>query len=239
MYMKNWVLLFALSVIGTFSVQAQSPLDLLKKVTKPKSGDSLSTNDIASGLKEALSNGVTKGTSKLSAVDGFLKDAAIKILLPPEAEKVEKTLRGIGLGKQVDDAIVSMNHAAEDAAKSAAPIFLNAIKGMSITDAWGILKGGDTAATAYLRSKTNASLTEAFKPVIDQSLAKTGATKYWNTLFSSYNKFSFKKINPDLSSYVTEKALSGIFYEVALQETQIRKDPVARTSDLLQKVFGK
>ncbi|WP_171605759.1 DUF4197 domain-containing protein [Limnovirga soli] len=237
--MKNWVLLFALSVIGTFSVQAQSPLDLLKKVTKPKSGDSLSTNDIASGLKEALSNGVTKGTSKLSAVDGFLKDAAIKILLPPEAEKVEKTLRGIGLGKQVDDAIVSMNHAAEDAAKSAAPIFLNAIKGMSITDAWGILKGGDTAATAYLRSKTNASLTEAFKPVIDQSLAKTGATKYWNTLFSSYNKFSFKKINPDLSSYVTEKALSGIFYEVALQETQIRKDPVARTSDLLQKVFGK
>jgi Protein of unknown function (DUF4197) len=237
--MKNWVLLFALSVIGTFSVQAQSPLDLLKKVTKPKSGDSLSTNDIASGLKEALSNGVTKGTSKLSAVDGFLKDAAIKILLPPEAEKVEKTLRGIGLGKQVDDAIVSMNHAAEDAAKSAAPIFLNAIKSMSITDAWGILKGGDTAATAYLRSKTNASLTEAFKPVIDQSLAKTGATKYWNTLFSSYNKFSFKKINPDLSSYVTEKALSGIFYEVALQETQIRKDPVARTSDLLQKVFGK
>lgn len=237
--MKNWVLFFALSVIGTFSAQAQSPLDLLKKVTKPKSGDSLSTNDIASGLKEALSNGVTKGTSKLSAVDGFLKDAAIKILLPPEAEKVEKTLRGIGLGKQVDDAIVSMNHAAEDAAKSAAPIFLNAIKSMSITDAWGILKGGDTAATAYLRSKTNASLTEAFKPVIDQSLAKTGATKYWNTLFSSYNKFSFKKINPDLSSYVTEKALSGIFYEVALQETQIRKDPVARTSDLLQKVFGK
>jgi hypothetical protein len=237
--MKNWVLLFALSVIGTFSVQAQSPLDLLKKVTKPKSGDSLSTNDIASGLKEALSTGVTKGTSKLSAVDGFLKDAAIKILLPPEAEKVEKTLRGIGLGKQVDDAIVSMNHAAEDAAKSAAPIFLNAIKSMSITDAWGILKGGDTAATAYLRSKTNASLIEAFKPVIDQSLAKTGATKYWNTLFSSYNKFSFKKINPDLSSYVTEKALSGIFYEVALQETQIRKDPVARTSDLLQKVFGK
>ncbi len=237
--MKNWVLLFALLILGAFTAQAQSPLDLLKKVTKPKSGDSLSTNDIASGLKEALSNGVTKGTSKLSAVDGFLKDAAIKILLPPEAEKVEKTLRGIGLGKQVDDAIVSMNHAAEDAAKSAAPIFLNAIKGMSITDAWGILKGGDTAATAYLRSKTNASLIEAFKPVIDQSLAKTGATKYWNTLFSSYNKFSFKKINPDLSSYVTEKALSGIFYEVALQETQIRKDPVARTSDLLQKVFGK
>ena len=237
--MKNWVLLFALLILGAFTAQAQSPLDLLKKVTKPKSGDSLSTNDIASGLKEALSNGVTKGTSKLSAVDGFLKDAAIKILLPPEAEKVEKTLRGIGLGKQVDDAIVSMNHAAEDAAKSAAPIFLNAIKSMSITDAWSILKGGDTAATAYLRSKTNASLTEAFKPVIDQSLAKTGATKYWNTLFSSYNKFSFKKINPDLSSYVTEKALSGIFYEVALQETQIRKDPVARTSDLLQKVFGK
>ena len=112
------------------------------------------------------------------------------------------------------------------------------IKQMSIEEAWGILKGGDSAATRYLRTKTTPALTAAFKPVIDQSLEKTGATKYWNTVFSSYNKFSLNKVNPDLSDYVTEKALSGIFYQIALEETQIRKDPVARTSDLLKKVFG-
>jgi hypothetical protein len=109
---------------------------------------------------------------------------------------------------------------------------------MSIADAWGILNGGDSAATRYLREKTTASLTAAFKPVIDQSLEKTGATKYWNTVFSSYNKFALNKINPDLSVYVTEKALSGIFYEIALEEMKIRKNPLARTTDLLKKVFG-
>jgi len=158
--------------------------------------------------------------------------------MPPDAVKVEKTLRNVGLGQQVDDAILTMNRAAEDAAKSASPIFVDAIKQMSIEEAWGILKGGDSAATRYLRTKTTPALTAAFKPVIDQSLEKTGATKYWNTVFSSYNKFSLNKVNPDLSDYVTEKALSGIFYQIALEETQIRKDPVARTSDLLKKVFG-
>ncbi len=185
-----------------------------------------------------MDNGITKGTSKLSAVDGFFKDAAIKILLPPEAQKVEKTLRGIGLGKVVDDAVLSMNRAAEDAAKSAAPIFLDAVKQMSFNDAIGILRGGDTAATGYLKTKTTASLTQAFKPVIDKSLEKTDATKYWNKVFSSYNKFTYNKINPDLSSYVTEKALSGIFHEIADQEKLIRKDPLARTSDMLKKVFA-
>ena len=132
-----------------------------------------------------------------------------------------------------------MNRAAEDAAKSAAPIFLNSIKQMSISDAWSILRGGDTAATAYLRKTTTASLTNAFKPVIDNSLQKVDATKYWNTVFTAYNKFSFNKVNPDLSAYVTEKALYGIFYEIGQQEMQIRKDPVARTTDILKKVFGK
>lgn len=228
---------FFASVIA--SAVAQSPTDLLKKVVDNGSKGSLSNADIASGLKEALSKGVSSGTAKLSSVDGFFKDAALKILMPPEALKVEKTLRSIGLGKEVDDAILSMNRAAEDAAKSAAPIFLNAVKQMSIEDAWGILKGGDTAATKYLREKTTASLTQAFKPVINNSLEKTGATKYWNTAFTSYNKFSLKKINPDLSSYVTDKALTGIFYEIAIEEAQIRKDPLAQTSDLLKKVFGK
>ena len=236
--MKKLLVLFC-SVIIAFSSNAQTAGDLLKKVTgKTKNNSNLSTDEIANGLKEALNKGVSEGTAKLSAADGFFKDAAIKILMPPEAQKVEKTLRNMGLGSQVDEAILTMNRAAEDAAKSAAPIFVNAIKEMSIADAYGILKGGDSAATKYLRQKTTVSLTTAFKPIIDQSLEKTGATKYWNTAFSSYNKFALNKINPDLSAYVTEKALSGIFYEVAQEEMKIRKDPLARTSDLLKKVFG-
>ena len=213
---------------------------LIKKVTGNDSqgNSNLSTDEIANGLKEALNKGVSEGTAKLSNVDGFFKDAAIKILLPADAQKVEKTLRNVGMGKQVDDAILTMNRAAEDAAKSASPIFVNAIKQMSIEDAWSILKGGDSAATRYLRTKTTGNLTTAFKPVIEKSLEKTGATKYWNTVFTNYNKFSLTKINPDLSSYVTEKALSGIFYQIALEEMKIRKDPVARTTDLLKKVFG-
>ncbi|MCE3023196.1 DUF4197 domain-containing protein, partial [Staphylococcus pasteuri] len=131
------------------------------------------------------------------------------------------------LGAQVDDAILSMNRAAEDAAKSAAPIFINAIKQMSIKDAAGILKGNDTAATGYLRLKTNVALSSAFNPIIKQSLSKVDAAKLWNAAFSNYNKLPFvKKINTDLSAYVTEKALSGIFYQVALEEQNIRKNPV-------------
>ncbi|MCW3106238.1 MAG: hypothetical protein JWQ09_744, partial [Segetibacter sp.] len=201
--------------------------------------DTISTNTIASGLKEALQVGTERGTSKLSAADGFFKDAAIKILMPAEAQKVETKLRALGLGKQVDNAILSMNRAAEDASKSATPIFINAIKQMSIQDAVGILKGGDFAATNYLKSKTTANLTEAFRPVIEQSLAKVNATKYWNTLFSTYNTFTTQKVNTDLSAYVTEKALTGIFHEVSLEEQKIRKDPAAQTTALLKKVFGK
>lgn len=233
------------------ALQAQGLKGLLKNIEQKdssgtvgkilgKSGQSsLSTNDVAAGLKEALRNGVEKGTQKLSAVDGFFKDAAIKVLLPPEAQKLERTLRDIGLGSEVDKAILSMNRAAEDAAKSAAPIFMHAIQQMTIQDAWGILKGGDTSATAYLKQKTTSPLTEAFRPVINNSLEKVDATKYWNNMITAYNKIPLtSKINPDLGAYVTEKALSGIFYQIALQETQIRKDPMARTTDLLKKVFA-
>ncbi|HEX5026140.1 MAG TPA: DUF4197 domain-containing protein [Agriterribacter sp.] len=201
-------------------------------------GGSLSTNEIAAGLKEALSVGAEKAGKNLSSLDGYFGNAAIKILMPDEAKKAEEKLRAIGLGKQVDDAILSMNRAAEDAAKSAAPIFVNAIKQMSIKDAAGILKGGDFAATDYLKDKTTPALTESFRPVIEKSLEKVDATKYWNAIFTTYNKFTLKKINPDLSAYVTEKALSGIFYQVGQEEQQIRKDPMARTSDILKKVFA-
>jgi Protein of unknown function (DUF4197) len=238
--MKKIILpLAALLTLG--SVQAQDLKGFLKKATSlVNGGDSLSTNDVAGGLKEALSKGVQQGTAKLSNVDGFFKDAAIKILMPPEAVKAEKTLRGLGLGSQVDDAILSMNRAAEDASKSASPIFINAIKQMSIEDAWGILKGGDSSATKYLRTKTTSPLMAAFKPVIDQSLTKVDATKYWNSVVGAYNKVAiFNKINPDLSAYVTEKALAGIFYEIAQEEVKIRKDPAERTTEILKKVFGK
>lgn len=220
-------------------VAAKDSTGTLNRIIPGASNDSLSTNDVIAGLKEALVTGTGRSVQKLSVADGFFRDAVIKVLMPEEAKKAESTLRKFGLGKQVDDAILSMNRAAEDAAKDAAPIFVNAIKGMTIQDAWGILKGGDSSATRYLRERTTASLTEAFRPVIENSLAKTNATKHWNTVFSSYNRFSKDKVNTDLAAYVTEKALFGIFYQVALEEMKIRKDPVARTTDILKKVFGK
>ncbi len=182
--------------------------------------------------------GTDRGTQKLSAVDGFFANAVIKILMPPEAKNVEQKLRSLGFGKLVDNTILTLNRAAEDAAKSAAPVFINAIKQITIQDALGILKGGDFAATDYLKSKTTAQLTTAFKPIIDASLNKVNATKYWNTIFSTYNRFSLNKVNPDLQAYVTDKAMSGIFYQIGLEEQKIRKDPLARTTDLLKKVFG-
>lgn len=241
------ILIFSLLSFCITALQAQGFKGLLKKISKDsslnkivpqKSGTGLSNTDIIGGLKEALTVGTNNSASKLSAVDGFFKDAALKILMPAEAQKVEKKLRDIGFGKQVDNAILSMNRAAEDAAKSAAPIFINAIKGITIQDGLGILKGGDFAATNFLKEKTSAQLTEAFRPVIESSLQKVNATKYWNTLFSTYNTFSQEKVNTDLNAYVTEKALSGIFLQVGLEEQKIRKDPFARTTDLLKKVFN-
>lgn len=237
--MKRFFTLLFVTAFCTHS-DAQILKDILNKAKQVATGQqtTLSNDDIVAGLKEALVTGSQKGSSTLSQVDGFFANAALKILMPPEAQKIENTLRKIGFGNEVDNAILSMNRAAEDACKSAAPIFVNAIKQMSFQDALGILKGGDTAATGYLRGKTTAELTAAFKPVIEQSLQKVDATKYWNKIISTYNKFSFKKVNPDLSSYVTDKALSGIFYQVAIEERNIRKDPLARTSEILKKVFG-
>ncbi len=226
------------SVIFT---NGQSLDALLKKSTnefsKINKGSQVSSNEISNGLKEALSIGVTKGTNLLSQPDGFFANAALKILLPPEAKKIESTLRSVGMGKQVDEAILNMNRAAEDACKSATPIFTNAIKQMTVTDAIGILKGADTAATSYLQAKTTAELTNAFRPIIDNSLQKTNANNQWKVLVNAYNQFSLKKINPDLASYVTEKSLSGIYQQIAIEEKEIRKNPAARTTDLLKKVF--
>ncbi len=239
--MKRIVTLLVLLALQ-LGTEAQGLGGLLNKAKNAVSGNQtgLANDDIVAGLKEALVQGSLKGSNLLSQTDGFFANAALKILLPPEAQKIEKTLRSVGLGKQVDEAILSMNRAAEDACKSAAPIFTNAIKEMSVQDAVGILKGSDTAATAYLKAKTTSPLTEAFRPVIETSLQKVDATKHWNSLVTSYNKLPLvrEKLNPDLSAYVTERAMGGIFYQIALEEKEIRKNPLARTSDILKKVFG-
>jgi len=202
-------------------------------------GKGLSSDDIVSGLKDALAKGTQKSTDKLSAVDGFFKDAAVKILFPPEAAKMESTLRSAGFGPQVDKAIMDINRAAEDAAKSAAPIFLNAIKGMSVSDGVGILRGPDTAATAYLRRSTSVQLTAAFLPVITSSLQKTGASSSWKTVVDAYNHIPFhKKVDPDLPAYATQKSLDGVFYFVAVEEKSIRANPAGQADELLKKVFG-
>ena len=239
--MKNlFILLFVLSGFYASAQTAGGLFNSLKKTVSGGKGSSLSSDDIVHGLKDALTIGAQKSASQLSAADGFFKDAAVKILLPEQAQKVEKTLRSLGMGKMVDDAILSVNRAAEDAAKSAGPIFVTAVKNMTVTDGLGILRGPDTAATSYLKKSTTPQLTTAFRPVIDTSLTKTGATKYWKDIFETYNKLptTFKKVDPDLSSYVTQKAMDGIFYYVAIEEMKIRKDPAAQVTDILKKVFG-
>lgn len=231
--LKSLLVVACISVLSSCET-AQQVLNSMGTTTT----NSPTTLEIAAGLKEALTLGTNNSSAKLSAVDGFFSNAAIKILMPEEVQKVESTLRNIGLGSLVDKAILSMNRAAEEASKSAAPIFVNAIKSMSITDAIGILKGGDFAATDYFKQKTTAPLTASFQPVIENALKKTNATKYWEDVFTAYNKFSSKPINTNLAGYVTEKSLAGIFHEVALEEQKIRKDPAARVTDLLKKVFG-
>lgn len=209
----------------------------LKNILKSeKSG--LSHDELIAGLKEALQTGAVKSGEKLSALNGYFSNAAIKILMPAEARKVETTLRNFGMSKQVDELIFTMNRAAENAAKEIAPIFLNSVKQMSIKDGWSILKGSDTAATQYLRTATTSQLTEKFRPVIDKALADLNAAKYWDKVFSAYNQFSKDKVNTDLTAYVTERALSGVFYQVAVEEKEIRKNPAARTTELLKKVFA-
>lgn len=240
--MKKNILLFAFAFLSLQTVHAQGVKGLFDKVSKavsPTSGSNLSNDDIISGLKEALRVGTDSSTKKLSKLDGFFGDAAIKILMPEEAKKVEKTLRSMMLGSLVDKAILSMNRAAEDAASGVGNIFWNAIKGMSITDGLKILRGGDFAATDYLKSVTTKELTEKFRPVIEASLVKVDATKYWKDIFTNYNRFSKDEVNTDLTAYVTERALSGLFYNISLEEQKIRKDPAAQVTDILKKVFAK
>lgn len=200
----------------------------------------LGNDQLVSGLKEALSVSAINSATQLSAVDGFFKNQAIKILMPPDVKMVETKLRSVGLGSEVDKALLSMNRAAEEASKDAAPIFLDAIKGMSVSDAVGLITGPNDAATQYLKKSTSAQLTEKFSPVISKALDKTEATKYWSDVFTLYNKIPLvKPVNANLEEYVTQKALDGLFYTMAQEEGKIRKDPAGTASDIIQTVFGK
>lgn len=199
----------------------------------------LTTTEVAAGLKEALIKGISNGSDIASQVDGYFKNPEIKIPFPPDVKKVETRLRQIGLGDEVDKFILTLNRGAEDAAKEAKPIFINAIKSMTIQDAWGILKGEEDAATQYLKRTTSAQLKEKFKPVIQNSLDKVNATKYYGDIVTTYNRIPLvEKVNPDLNDYAADKAIEGLFVMIAKEEKNIRQDPVARTSDLLKKVFG-
>lgn len=192
------------------------------------------------GIKEALGQGLVKAVLQLNKEDGFFKDAFYKVLLPPDAKKIENTLRDLGMNNMVDKAILQINRAAEDAAGFAKPIFVDAIKSMTINDAIGLVKNGDTSATHFFRVKTTDKLIAAFLPVIKSSLDKLDATKYYSDIVNTYNNFptTFKKINPDLPGYVTERATNALFDLVAKEEVNIRQNFLARTSDLLRKVFG-
>ena len=203
-------------------------------------GQGLGQGEIVNGLKEALTVGAKNAGAKLNIANGFFGNSLIKILLPPEAVKVENALRQVGMGNIVDDLILSMNRAAEDAAGRAAPIFVNAVTSMNINDGLNILRGGNGAATNYLKQKTTGALTEAFRPVINDALKKSGATELWTRVFTTYNKLpmTMKKINPDLVAYATERALSGLFVTISDEENKIRNNASSRVTNLLQKVFG-
>lgn len=241
---KSIYLTCGILVFCTSSTLAQ--FDKLKKTvvtkiesTKTPTSGVLSDEEVGSGLREALTKGVEKGVDQLSKPDGYFGDLEIKIPLPKEAANVETKLRNMGQGQKVDEAIESINRAAEDAANGAKDIFVSAIKNLTLTDAMSILRGEDNAATKFLDKTTRTALVEKFKPVVKASLEKVGATKNWNAIFTTYNKIPFvEKVDPDLEEYATNKAIDGLFIQIAKEELSIRKNPAARVSDLLKKVFG-
>ncbi len=227
--MKNPLLIFLLFAV--LSAEAQ----FWKKSTSATP----SAAEVTKALKEALQQGATKGATQVSQLDGYFKNAEIKIPFPPDVQLVETKMRALGMGKQVDEFVLSLNRAAEDAAKQAAPIFVSAIQKMTIEDAYAVLKGEPDAATQYLSRTTTPQLKEKFMPIVKSSLDKVNATRYYADLIGYYNRVPFvQKVSPDLTGYATDKAIQGLFVMIAKEEKNIRKDPLARTTDLLKKVFS-
>lgn len=208
-------------------------------ITQTQGGGALTNDDVVLGLKEALKVGINKGADSASKTNGFYLNPRIKIPFPPEVQRVETALRKIGLGGEVDKFVISLNRGAEEAAKEAKPIFVNAILSMSFSDAWSILRGDKNAATMFLKRTTSTALVQAFMPVMDKALQKTQATRYYTDLATTYNTLPFtQKVNPDLKGYATQKAIDGLFILVEQEEARIRENPLARTSEILKRVFG-
>ncbi len=235
---------FVIAVTGLLFISSASysQITLPKKLfgkTTTGSG-SITENEAGQGIKEALLKGVTSAVLNLNKTDGFFGSEFYKMLLPEDAKKMESTLRSLGMGAQVDKAILSINRGAEDAVAFAKPIFVDAIKEMTLTDALNIIKGSKDAATNYFKSKTKEKLIIAFNPSVKTSLDKVDATKYYSDIVTSYNKLptTFKKIEPNLTAFVVGKAVDALFDQVAKEEANIRANPLARTSDILKKVFG-
>jgi hypothetical protein len=256
---KTLITLFSLGLLG---LQAQTAGDLWnkakdeakkdeqkvkeeakkeeEKVAGASSGVKAPSNEeIIEGLKEALNTGTNKTVATVSKADGYLKNPRLFIPFPPEAEKMKEDLIKLGFQKKVTDFETSLNRAAETAAQGAATVFLGSIKKMTVTDGMAILKGADTAATHYLKQSTTAELYSQYKPIVKDAIAKVKVTQYWDPLVKKYNKIpGVKKQNPDLEDYVTKRAMAGLFLLVADEEAKIRKDPMARASDILKKIFG-
>ena len=226
---------FALILLITVS----SCAELQGVVSQLPQGGTVSELDIANGLRQALDLGIDKQVSKLTQTDGFYKNELVKILLPEELQKVDKALRDIGLSSLADEGLKVLNRAAEDAASEATPIFVNAVKGITFTDAKNILLGNDKAATEYLKSRTQTELYNKFNPVIKNSFAKVGADQIWENLINKYNNIPFtNNVNPDLTDYVTTEALKGVYTMIAVEEGEIRNKVSSRATDLLKKVFA-
>jgi len=235
--MKKIYLLVLIAFLGIQSIDAQFLKDAKKLLNSKSKG--LTEKDAADGIKEALVNGTGESVKLVSVINGYFGNPEIRIPFPSEAQEMESKLRTIGMSKKVDEFNESMNRAAEKAASEAKPIFTAAIKSMTVRDAIKIVKGENNAATMYLKNTTSPELINKFQPIIKTSLDNVNATRYWSDLIAIYNKIPLvKKMNPDLTEYVTQKAIDGLFIMIAKEELKIRKDPMARTSELLKKVFG-
>lgn len=238
--MTKPVLLALLIASLSAPMAADAQIKLPKALSKLGSSGGVTENEAGMGIKEALTQGVTNAVLNLNKTDGFFGNEAYKMFLPEDAKKIEKTLRAAGMGAQVDKAVLSINRGAEDAVAFAKPIFVDAIKEMTVTDALNLLRGGKDAATQYFKTKTTTKLTAAFTPSVQSSLDKVDATKYYTDLVTTYNKMptTFKKVNPDLTSFVVGRAVDALFDQVAKAEANIRANPAGQASDLLKKVFG-
>ncbi len=231
---KNLFLLCCLFIL-TSCDELQNVVNTLPGSGTPGISDAM----IGNGLREALDFGIDKQVKKLTMTDGFYKNELVKILLPQELQKVDQTLRSIGLGSLADEGIKALNRAAEDAVKTATPIFVNAVKEITFNDAKNILLGPDNSATQYLQGKTNQALYNQFNPVIQQSFGKVGADQIWTTIITKYNSIPMMAdVNPDLTDYVTQEALKGVYKMISVEEKNIRTKVSSRTTNLLQQVFA-